>query len=136
MITIERAHQLRALIERVFARCEDDEALEGIELYPLWKANTQYEQGFRVRFGGKLYKVNQGHTSQEDWTPDITSALYSEVAPAGTIYAWKRPQGAHDAYNTGDKVYYPNVGDTIYESTMDGNVYSPEEYPAGWKVVG
>jgi len=24
----------------------------------------------------------------------------------------------------------------IYESTINGNVWSPEAYPAGWKLVG
>ena len=34
---------------------------------------------------------------------------------------------------TGDKVYYPNKGDSIYESQMDYNTYSPETY--GWKAI-
>lgn len=42
-----------------------------------------------------------------------------------------QPTGAHDAYNTGDIV---NYNGTLYQSVIDGNVYSPEAYPAGWVV--
>ena len=45
---------------------------------------------------------------------------------------WSRPTGAHDAYNTGDIVDYNG---TLYKSLIEGNVWSPEEYPAGWEKV-
>lgn len=45
---------------------------------------------------------------------------------------WTQPTGAHDAYNKGDIV---NYNGTLYESLIDGNTYSPEAYPAGWKEV-
>lgn len=48
------------------------------------------------------------------------------------IPEWVQPTGAHDAYQTGDKVRYNGV---VYESLIDGNVWSPEAYPQGWRVV-
>ena len=45
---------------------------------------------------------------------------------------WVQPTGAHDAYNTGDKVTYNGKH---YQSTMDGNVWSPDSYPLGWQLV-
>ena len=45
---------------------------------------------------------------------------------------WVQPTGAHNAYNTGDKVRYNG---RIYESTMDGNVWAPDVYPAGWREI-
>ena len=44
--------------------------------------------------------------------------------------AWVQPTGAHDAYNTGDKVTFEG---RHYISTMDGNVWSPSAYPDGWE---
>ena len=44
---------------------------------------------------------------------------------------WVQPTGAHDAYGVGDKVTYNGKH---YISTMDGNVWSPDAYPAGWQV--
>lgn len=46
--------------------------------------------------------------------------------------AWVQPTGAHDCYNIGDKVTYNGKH---YTSTIDGNVWSPDAYPAGWEAV-
>jgi hypothetical protein len=35
----------------------------------------------------------------------------------------------------GDKVHYPTIEDSVYESTIDNNVWSPVSYPQGWKLV-
>lgn len=45
--------------------------------------------------------------------------------------AWVQPTGAHDCYNTGDKVTYNGQH---YVSKIDGNVWSPDAYPSGWMV--
>lgn len=42
-----------------------------------------------------------------------------------------QPTGAHDAYNIGDIVKYNGI---LYRSLINGNVYSPDTYPAGWEV--
>ena len=42
------------------------------------------------------------------------------------------PSGAHDAYNTGDKITYNGKK---YVCKMDGCVWNPDTYPAGWKEV-
>ena len=44
---------------------------------------------------------------------------------------WVQPTGAHDCYNTGDKVTYNGKH---YVSKIAGNVWSPDAYPAGWEV--
>ncbi len=41
-----------------------------------------------------------------------------------------QPTGAHDAYNTGAKITFKGER---YTCQIDGCVWSPEEYPAGWK---
>ena len=46
---------------------------------------------------------------------------------------WKQPTGGHDAYKVGDRVSYKGK---VYESTINGNVWAPDAYPQGWKVVG
>nr|DAH24304.1 MAG TPA: hypothetical protein [Caudoviricetes sp.] len=43
-----------------------------------------------------------------------------------------KPTGAHDAYNTGDKITYNGKH---YECIFDGCVWNPDEYPTGWKEV-
>ena len=134
-LTVEKARRLRELIEKASVMLEDEDALEAVELFPEWRVGVEYELGKRVRYNGKLYKVVQPHTSQADWTPDVVPALFTEVAEPNQIPVWKQPTGAQDAYNTGDKVYYPDESGNVYESIVDNNVWSPENYPAGWKKI-
>ena len=136
-LTREKALRLRTLIEKAVASLDDDDALEAVELFPYWEADVPYEAGVRLRYreDGNLYKVVQAHTSQADWTPDITKALYVNVAEPNTIPVWVQPIGGQDAYMTGDQVHYPTENDPVYESTIDNNVWSPEAYPAGWRLV-
>ena len=135
MISFEKARALRALIEKAAASLDDGDALEAVELFRFWRADTNYDADERIRYGEKLYRCVQAHTSQAEWTPDATPALWTEVAKPGEIPVWKQPTGAQDAYNKGDKVWYPEKNTTVYESLIDANVYSPEAYPAGWMEV-
>lgn len=48
------------------------------------------------------------------------------------IPAFVQPTGAHDAYRTGDRVTF---GGTVWECVTDNNVWSPADYPAGWREV-
>lgn len=50
----------------------------------------------------------------------------------GEYPEYKKPSGAHDAYNIGDKVTFEGEH---YECIMDGCVWNPTEYPQGWKKV-
>lgn len=135
MITRKKARQLRKMIERAAVSLPDEDALEAVELFPAWAPDTDYALNDRVRYEDKLYKVVQAHTSQAQWTPDVTPALFTEVAKPGEIPVWKQPSGAQDAYQTGDKVHYPDAEGPVYQSVMDNNIWSPETYPAGWELV-
>jgi len=123
------------LIEDVSEILTDDQAADMPQVFNEWAVGVAYKTGDRRRYGDKLYKCVQGHVSQEDWTPDATPALWTEVAKPGEIPVWKQPTGAHDAYNTGDKVHFETIDDPVYESLIDNNVHSPAAYPAGWQLV-
>ena len=132
----EKARQLRPLIVKASASLSDEDALEAVELFKSWQTDTAYAADERIRYGDKLYRCVQAHTSQADWTPDMTSALWTEVALPGEIPVWKKPSGTQDAYDYGDKVYYPTKEDDIYQSIYDGkNSWSPDEYPQGWMKI-
>lgn len=131
----EKARALRPLIEKAAISLSDEDAIGCVELFPMWAADVGYTVDERIRYGDKLYRCVQAHTSQADWTPPSTPALWTEVAKPGEIPVWRQPTGAQDAYMTGDKVWYPEKGTTVYVSTIDNNVWSPDAYPAGWEVV-
>ena len=128
-MTRAKAKQLRQLIEQLAVTLDDESALTGVELFPMWATGRAYAVDDRVQYGGTLYKCVQSHTSQADWTPDATPALWVVVS-IDEYPEWVQPTGAHDAYNTGDKVSYNGKH---YVCTIDGNAYAPDVY--GWKIT-
>ena len=82
-MTRERLMQLRGLIVRATESLSDDDALKAMELFDSWQPDTEYKIGKRLRYAGKLYRVRQAHTSQVQYPPTITPALYEEVAEPG-----------------------------------------------------
>ena len=129
----ERARQLRPIIEKAAESLPDEDALEAVELFPVWAVDIDYTAGFRTQRIGKLYECVQSHRSQANWTPETTPALWKEVPKPGEIPVWKQPTGAQDAYMIGDKVWYPDKDTTVYVSTVDNNVWQPGVY--GWDAV-
>lgn len=140
MNKIQAAEQLRRAMQMFAQTLPDEEAMEISTVYPAWAAGTGYKADEMVTYGvnavgdPQLYRCLQGHTSQADWTPDVTPALWVSIGLApDQVPVWSQPTGAHDAYNKGDRVHFPGASDPIYESLIDGNIYSPEAYPSGWR---
>ena len=132
-MTRKDAEQYRTHINSVVDELTDEAALGVTDLFLPWLEGTEYATGDRRKYDGKLYKCVQAHTSQADWTPDKTPALWTEVAKPGEIPVWKQPTGAQDAYQKGDKVHYPDADGPVYVSIVDDNVWSPITY--GWEEV-
>ena len=126
---------LRSLIEKASASLSDEDALNCVEFFKHWAVGIWVERFERLEYKGRLYRVEQDHTTQAEYAPDITPALYTRIAFPGEILPWVRPTGAQDAYRIGVKVYFPNKGDAIYQNNHDYNTYSPEEYPQWWDKI-
>ena len=209
-VDLPTAYTMRAVIEDSVTALDDETAATVPSLFTPWTVGEAVEVGDRRYYATRLYKVIQAHTTQADWTPDVTPALWAvlgDPGEAGTIddpitaargmeyeYGlyyfdpedgkiylcerigeaeggkivlqylpheligqyfsaaeseapeepaepdtgdtypeWVQPTGAHDAYNTGDRVTYNG---RVYESTINGNVWSPDAYPQGWEDLG
>lgn len=139
---VEKASQTRVLNQMMaesqttafLVNLPDEEAIKIPLVFPAWDSNSkEYKKDDRCQYNGKLYKVLQAHTSQNDWTPDTAVSLFVEVADPSIEYPdFKQPTGAHDAYNTGDKVTFNGKH---YICKMDACTWSPSDYPAGWELV-
>lgn len=83
---------VRAVVEAGAATLSDGEAAKMPSLSQKWVVGEAVEPGDRRYYEptGRLYKVRDGqaHTTQADWTPDITPAMWAVVGDpgeAGTI---------------------------------------------------
>ncbi len=79
--------ELVNLLVEVRPQLNDQLALKYSAMYPIWATGIAVEVGQRYQYGDRLYKVGQAHTTQADWTPDATPALWTviDVEHAGTI---------------------------------------------------
>lgn len=117
---------LRHQIEHMAENLSDETALDYTELYPQWLTDHSYIIGDRVRDEDVLYKCVQSHTSQSDWQPHLTPALWVVVS-IEEWPEWRQPTGAQDAYSFGDKVSHNGKH---WVSDYDNNVWEPGTF--GW----
>lgn len=137
--TIERTRSLtesevtRLLIAQQINTLEVDDqtALRMVEFYPEWAAGQAYTTGYKVQHGGVLYRCLQDHTSQDDWTPDVSPSLFAKVLipDANVIPEWEQPDSTNP-YMAGDKVTHNGK---TWVSDIDSNVWEPGVY--GWSEV-
>lgn len=135
----ELAKQLHRAIE-LFAQnatMTEEESMQIADMYEAWEANKLYVLDKIVKYGldienkSQLYRIVQEHTSQIDWTPEQTPALYKKIGFTEEGHPlWTQPLGAHDAYQTGDIVSWQ---EELWISTTNGNTWEPGVY--GWTIM-
>lgn len=136
---LELRKALQFFLSTMDADTDQAKMMEVATVFPKYQVGKAYAVKEVFSYGEnsvgdpQLYQVLQAHTSSEEWTPDTASSLYKKIGVTEDGYPeWVQPLGASDAYNTGDVVSYNG---TLYRSTIDGNVWAPDAYPAGWEVV-
>lgn len=131
MLTRTRAQAIVDALVKLRKAATDEQAIEVVALYPIWKVEVEYKVGDRVTFNDVLYKVLQDHISQENWNPEISPSLFTKVLVAddGTILPWEQPDSTNP-YMTGDKVSHNGQN---WVSIVDNNVWEPGVY--GWEVI-
>ena len=143
MNNVQKALELRKALQLFLATLDADvhatDMMEVSSAFPKYKIGKAYKVKEVFRYGensvgdAQLYQVLQDHTSAAEWTPDTAASLYKKIGVTEEGYPeWVQPLGASDAYTTGDIVSYNGV---LYKSTVDGNVWTPNAYPAGWESV-
>lgn len=122
-ITREEAIRLRKIIEKAVPHLDDETALQGVTLFPMWRPDTAYEVDMRVKYMNVLYRVITAHTSQADWTPDVSASLFAKVLipNENEIPAWEQPDSTNP-YMKGDKVSHNGC---TWESLIDNNTWEP-----------
>ena len=123
MTLIELARKLRPLIEKASVSLDDVDALDGVQLFPVWSPAGVYAAGERVSNNGILYRCLQGHTAQETWNPVDAPSLWAKVLipDPDVIPAWEQPDSTNP-YMKGDKVTHNGK---TWASLVDNNTWEP-----------
>ena len=125
---LEEAKEYRKAID-TFAKNQTDETLiDNKAAFDPWHVGVAVNAGKILRYSGNLYRVIQPHTTQADWTPDITPALYNKI----TVAEWEKwepnnfyAKGAKVTHN--NKKWISNVDNNHWEPGAVG-VYTWDEY--------
>lgn len=141
MNKVQAALELRKALQIFLSTLDADtqaaDMMAVSSVFPAYEVGKAYKTKDVFSYGensvgdAQLYQVLQDHTSSAEWAPDTATSLYKQIGVTDGGYPeWVQPLGASDCYNTGDIVSYNG---TLYQSTIDGNVWSPDSYPQGWK---
>lgn len=131
MTIIEQARHMRKHLEGYTNAMTDEEILNYHDFVEKWNSGKSYSVGKRLEHNGVIYKVLQDHTSQDDWTPDVSLSLFAKVLipDVNVIPEWEQPDSTNP-YSKGDKVTHNGK---TWVSDIDGNVWEPGAY--GWTEV-
>ena len=133
MISIERAKQLRELIEQVVTSLSDADASKGVELFPgLKEDGSLVSNGTRITFDGKLYRAAVDLWDTEQNNPENAPTLWEELLYREGYRIIPETITVGLAFSAGEIGWW---GDTLYRSKVDNNVYAPDQYAANWEVV-
>lgn len=121
----DEALRVKPFYQKGAQSLSDNEALMVKGIYAEWEVGVAVKVHEKRRYGGRLYRCITAHTTQADWTPDITPNLWSIIdeSHAGTI---EDPIPAESGMEYEYGLYYLDP--------EDGNIYLCErqgEEPGG-----
>ena len=132
-ITLERARQLRAMIEAAAGNLTDADASTAAELFPRLKQDGGLvENGTRINWNGKVKRAAVDLWDRTENNPDNAPTLWEDLAYRDGIRIIPETITAGTAFA---KDEYGWWGDVLYKSKLDANVWTPDQNAAGWEKV-
>lgn len=133
MITRQKALKLREMIEKASASLDDKYASEAVELFERYPNDgSLIQNGTRINWNGVLYRAASDLWATELNNPDNAPTLWEKVMYRDGIRIIPEVITAGLAFSLGEKGWW---GDDLYESLMNANVYTPVQYPSGWRLI-
>lgn len=132
-MTRKEALRLRAIVEQAAASLLDKEASEGAALFPRLKQDgALVKAGTRINWNGILKRAAVDLWDTEANNPDNAPTLWEDIAYRDGFRVIPQTITAGTAFALDECGWW---GDTLYRSTISANVWTPEQYSAGWEAV-
>ena len=132
-ITLERARQLRAMIEAAAGNLTDADASTAAELFPRLKQDgSLVSSGTRINWYGKVKRAAVDLWDRTENNPDNAPTLWEDLAYRDGIRIIPETITAGLAFAKDELGWW---GDTLYKSLLDANVWTPEQHASGWEKV-
>lgn len=133
MSYIEQARKLRPLMVKAAQSLDDKDASEAVALYDGMKYDgSLITAGTRINWGGTLKMAAVDLWDEERNNPDNAPTIWQDIAYKQGIRIIPANITATEQFAKGEWGWW---GDAVYESLIDANVYTPEQYPSGWVLT-
>lgn len=130
---LEQARKLRKVIEQAVISLDDATASTAPTLFPALKQDgALVKAGTRIHWGGVVKRAAVDLWDTVDNDPDHAPSLWEALNYKDGIRIIPDVLTVGTAFANGEKGWW---GDKLFESKMDSNVFTPAQYPDGWKEV-
>lgn len=132
-MTRKEALRLRAIVEQAAASLDDQTASAGAALFPRLKQDgALVKAGTRINWNGTLKRAAVDLWDTEANNPDNAHTIWEDIAYRDGYRVIPQTITAGTAFALDECGWW---GDTLYRSTISGNVWTPEQYSKGWEAV-
>lgn len=129
----KEALRLRAIVEQAASSLDDKTASTAGMLFPRLKQDgALIKAGTRINWNGKLKRAAVDLWDTQENNPDNAPTLWEDIAYRDGYRIIPATITAGTAFALDECGWW---GDTLYRSKLAANVYTPEQYSAGWEVV-
>lgn len=129
----QEAQTIRGFIETAAEGLDDATASQAPTLFPgLKEDGSLVRAGTRINWKGVVMRAAVDLWDTPENNPDNAPALWEDLPYIDGIRIIPDVITVGLAFSKGEKGWW--YGE-LYESTADNNVYTPEQYPANWKLV-
>lgn len=130
---VEAAQPVRDTMNKAGTLLDDREASSCVSLYPQMQFDGKLiPYGTRINWNGQIKKAAQDLWDTYENSPDAAPNLWSSIEYKEGERIIPLVISADNAFAKGEKGWWADI---LYESLLDANVWTPDEYPAGWKEV-
>lgn len=133
MITREEALAFRRLVELGAQSLSDKDVSTAPDVLPrMTYSGELIKNGTRINWNGTIKRAAVDLWDTEQSNPDNAPALWEDVLYRDGIRIIPDTITPGLAFAKGERGWW---GDDLYESLLDSNVYTPEQYQSGWKKI-
>ena len=132
-MTRAEALKLRAIVEQAAASLDDKTASEAPTLFPRLKQDgSLVRAGTRINHNGEIKKAAVDLWDTADNSPDNAPTLWETLDYKDGYRIIPETITVTGAFAKGERGWWNGK---LYESAVDNNVYTPEQYAPNWTEV-
>lgn len=130
-MTRAEALRLRAIVEQAASSLDDQTASTApVLLRRLKQDGKLVSAGTRINWGGVIKRAAVDLWDTAENTPDAAPTLWEDISYRAGYRVIPETITAGTAFALDELGWW---GDKLYKSKLAANVYTPEQYPAGWE---